>query len=445
MLTDEGEAVAADIGDDAIFITHDVTSEEAWSEVVERTVADLGGLDVLVNNAGIVEFAPMTETSADSFRRTFEVNQLGVFLGMKAVVPAMAEGGGSIINISSVDGLFGTQMAVSYSGTKFAVRGMTKTAALELGPIGIRVNSVHPGIIDTPMLNTDEAQGALSHAAAAGAARAGGRPLRGRDPGRLPRLRRELVLHRVRVHRRRGLDRRPLHGPPRALNTKTQLVCLWCGPIALLIFMVGFWFVAGLVPPPSPADSAREVQDLYRDNTDQIRIGLVLSMIGGGLTAPFVAAISTQMKRVEGTYSPLTYAQLGTGMLGVLLFLFPLAVMQVAAFRPDRDPEMIQLAQDIAWIPFIGAYPAVWIQAIVVGICAFKDEKEIVFPRWAGYFSLWVALGFMGSSLLYFFKTGPFAWNGIFAFWLPLSVFGAWIIVFFVILRAAILRQAAEG
>src|SRR5262245_23644854 len=106
VLSDEGKAVADDLGESAIFIEHDVTSEEAWQKAVEETVAAFGGLNALVNNAGIVEFAPMTETSADSFRRTFEVNQLGVFLGMKAVVPSMAEGGGSIINISSVDGLF---------------------------------------------------------------------------------------------------------------------------------------------------------------------------------------------------------------------------------------------------------------------------------------------------------------------------------------------------
>jgi hypothetical protein len=229
------------------------------------------------------------------------------------------------------------------------------------------------------------------------------------------------------------------------VNTRNQLICLWCGPVALGIFLVGFWFVAGFVPPPSPNDTALEVQRIYQDDTDAIRIGLILSMIGGGLTAPFVAAISTQMSRVEGTYKPLTYTQLGTGMLGVLLFILPIAVMQVAAFRPDRDPQEIQTLQDLAWIPFIGAYPAVWIQAIAVGLCAFSDTEGKVFPRWSGYFSLWVALGFMGSSLLYFFKTGPFAWNGVFAFWLPLSVFGAWFVVFFVILRQAILRQAAEG
>src|SRR5262245_6208466 len=157
VLTKECEAVAQELGDAAIFIPLDVSSEEAWHSAVETAVAQLGRLDILINNAGIASFAPITETSADEYRRTVEVNQVGVFLGMKAVVPAMSSnGGGSIINISSIDGLIGTQGAIAYSATKFAVRGMTKTAALELGPLGIRVNSVHPGIIETPMVEATE-------------------------------------------------------------------------------------------------------------------------------------------------------------------------------------------------------------------------------------------------------------------------------------------------
>ena len=162
VLTEEGEAVAADIGDDAIFLTHDVTSEEAWSEAVERTVADLGGLDVLVNNAGIVEFAPMTETSADSFRRTFEVNQLGVFLGMKAVVPAMAErrrlDHQHLLRRRALRDADGRQLL----GHQVRGSGDDEDGGARARTDGIRVNSVHPGIIDTPMLHTDEAQGALS-------------------------------------------------------------------------------------------------------------------------------------------------------------------------------------------------------------------------------------------------------------------------------------------
>jgi 3alpha(or 20beta)-hydroxysteroid dehydrogenase len=163
VLTDQGEAVAKELGDSATFIPLDVTSEDEWASAVETAVSELGGLDVLVNNAGIATFAPITETTAEAYRRTIDVNQVGVFLGMKAVVAAMSgNGGGSIINISSIDGLIGTQGAIAYSAAKFAVRGMTKTAALELGVLGIRVNSVHPGIIETPMVEAGELKALIS-------------------------------------------------------------------------------------------------------------------------------------------------------------------------------------------------------------------------------------------------------------------------------------------
>jgi hypothetical protein len=229
------------------------------------------------------------------------------------------------------------------------------------------------------------------------------------------------------------------------MSTRTQMLCLWCGPAALLVFLVGFWFVAGLVPPPTPHDSAQEIQNLYQDDTDAIRIGLVLGMIGAGLTGPWVAAISTQMKRVEGEFTPLSYTQLGTGMLGVLILMLPMLVMQVDAFRPDRSPDTMLMINDLAWIPFIGIYPAAVIQNVSIGLCAFGDTEGRVFPRWIGYFNIWIALLFFGGTLIYFFKSGPFAWNGIFAFWLPLTLFALWIGVMFVILRRAIQAQAAES
>jgi 3alpha(or 20beta)-hydroxysteroid dehydrogenase len=153
VLTDEGEALAADLGADVIFEHHDVADEAHWAAVVKRAESVFGGIDVLVNNAGIARMAPLVDMSTDDYLDVIKVNQVGVFFGMRAVAPVMQRrGGGSIVNISSVDGMAGMANVIGYVASKFAVRGMTKTAAVELGPLGIRVNSVHPGGVDTPMI-----------------------------------------------------------------------------------------------------------------------------------------------------------------------------------------------------------------------------------------------------------------------------------------------------
>lgn len=149
--TDKGDKLAKELGDNALFIKHDVTNEDDWDSVVKQTKETFGGIDVLVNNAGITMAKSLLDTSLEDYRRILEINQVSVFLGIKAVAPTMKEAKkGSIINISSINGLVGG--AIGYTDSKFAVRGMSKAAALELAPHGIRVNSVHPGVIATPMI-----------------------------------------------------------------------------------------------------------------------------------------------------------------------------------------------------------------------------------------------------------------------------------------------------
>ena len=153
-----GEALAADLraehGDErAWFVVLDVSSEADWGRAMAEVTARHGGLDVAVNNAGIVVHAPLEACSLEDYRRSVDVNQVGTFLGMKAVIgPMRARGGGSIVNTSSVRGLVGATDLMAYTATKFAITGMTKAAALELGPDGIRVNSVHPGAIGTRLV-----------------------------------------------------------------------------------------------------------------------------------------------------------------------------------------------------------------------------------------------------------------------------------------------------
>jgi 3alpha(or 20beta)-hydroxysteroid dehydrogenase len=155
VLSNEGRAVAAALGPEvARFVDLDVTDPVAWSAAVAATVDAFGALDVLVNNAGIVRSGAIESVAVDDFMEAVAVNQLGCFLGMQAVIPTMkAARRGSIVNVSSIAGLQGVAGAVPYVATKWAIRGMTKTAAIELGHDGIRVNSVHPGVIDTLMTN----------------------------------------------------------------------------------------------------------------------------------------------------------------------------------------------------------------------------------------------------------------------------------------------------
>jgi 3alpha(or 20beta)-hydroxysteroid dehydrogenase len=157
VLDDEGKATADSLGDAVTYLHHDVTQEDEWASVVDRIVADEGSIDVLVNNAGIFRTVALFETTVDDWQRMLDINQTGVFLGLRAAGQVMrSQGSGSIINISSIAGLGGSAVAFAYGATKWAVRGMTKSAALELAPSGVRVNSVHPGIIETAMLDEFE-------------------------------------------------------------------------------------------------------------------------------------------------------------------------------------------------------------------------------------------------------------------------------------------------
>jgi 3alpha(or 20beta)-hydroxysteroid dehydrogenase len=152
VLADQGKALADELGDGVRFIELDVTDEHAWDRAVGAVLDAFGAVDVLVNNAGIANAAPIEHFTLEKWNAVIGVNLTGTFLGCRAVVPAMkAAGRGSIVNISSVEGLRGSVRLHGYTASKFAVRGLSKSLAVELGPDGIRVNSIHPGFIVTDM------------------------------------------------------------------------------------------------------------------------------------------------------------------------------------------------------------------------------------------------------------------------------------------------------
>jgi 3alpha(or 20beta)-hydroxysteroid dehydrogenase len=152
VLDDDGKRLADELGERAAYAHLDVRDAEQWAAAVERARTEFGKLDGLVNNAGILGIGTVADGPVETFREQIEVNQIGVLLGLQAVVSALREaGGGSIVNVSSIDGLIGFKYLSGYCATKSAVLALSKTAAMELGQHGIRVNAVCPGVIETSM------------------------------------------------------------------------------------------------------------------------------------------------------------------------------------------------------------------------------------------------------------------------------------------------------
>ncbi len=226
------------------------------------------------------------------------------------------------------------------------------------------------------------------------------------------------------------------------MNPGVQRLCVWAGVAFTVLFAIGFWPVAGFMPPPSPSLSAEQLAALFAQHGTRIRIGLQLCMVAAALFFPFTAAMSIQIKRIEGNYSPLAYTQLAAGTGSTLVFLFPVMNLQAAAYRIDRAPQTIQAISDMAWIPFVGLLCVPMVQNICLALAIFTDAGERpVFPRWAGYFNIWVGASYIPAVLLVFVHSGPEAWNGILVWYLGAAAFFSWILVMAVLLLRAIRRQ----
>jgi hypothetical protein len=214
------------------------------------------------------------------------------------------------------------------------------------------------------------------------------------------------------------------------MNRRIQLVCAWCGPVFLLLFGIGLVPLAGFVPPPAANDTPQQVVRLYTEHHVRVQAGLSLMLFSTAFVAPWVAVLCTQLKRirVEGIMT-LVYGQLIAGGAFLFVAIVPVMAMITASFRPERNPEITQALNDLAWIPFIMVFTTLMAQMVIVAVAVLLDPDEAVFPRWIGYLSAWAAVLLMPAVLIPFFKNGPFAWHGIFQFWLAATLFFGWFAV----------------
>jgi hypothetical protein len=220
-----------------------------------------------------------------------------------------------------------------------------------------------------------------------------------------------------------------------------QMLCLWSGPTFVLLFGAGFWGFSGFLPVPAASLDAQAVAALYRGHATQIGIGQVLVLLAAGLQVPWAALISAQMRKIPGCATELVESQFFAGASDSVWFMLPALLFMITAFRPERDPQLTQTLNDMAWLLLVAPVSAAMVQAGALGLAILGDASaRPVFPRWAGYYNLTAAVIYAPGALAPFFKTGPFAWGGLFAFWLPAAEFFGWFVVMFFLLRTAMKR-----
>lgn len=230
----------------------------------------------------------------------------------------------------------------------------------------------------------------------------------------------------------------------RQMSRRTQLTCAYMA-VPLLLLLCGFPY-SGLLVPPNPAAGAAEVARMYRENLSDIRLGLAVASVGFILFFPFACAIIAQSRRIEGT-PVLAYTQTAAVGASAVIFLVPWTCWLTAAFRPERDIELILLLSDFGWMFFVyaGFIPfCAW--NFFLGLAILSDtRRKPVFPRWSGYFSIWLAILFLCDVCVPFFKDGPFSWRGAMPYWFPFAVFAIWVVVMMVLTAKAINAESEEN
>jgi hypothetical protein len=226
-----------------------------------------------------------------------------------------------------------------------------------------------------------------------------------------------------------------------------QRLCVWGGITFAPVFLVGFALVAGFVPPPAPGMSADAVARMFAEERGRIRTGIWIACAAAPFLAFFVAALTHQIRRIAGSDSPLATAQLIAGSCLILEFLFPQLVWQTAAYRSGRSPEIIQMLNDLAWLPFVGIVGTAMIQMAIIAVVVFGDHRpQPLLPRWCAYLNIWTALGVAPGSFVVFVHSGLLAWNGILAWWVLCVSFFVWMVAMtWLMLRASRIVERTQA
>ncbi|ORB29676.1 hypothetical protein [Mycolicibacterium parafortuitum] len=232
---------------------------------------------------------------------------------------------------------------------------------------------------------------------------------------------------------------------PRTANIKTQLIALWTAPVFGVVLLIAFVAFPGFLPPMSPQMSADEVAGFYADNTAMIRFSMITYNLCAIMLLPFFMVIVVQMKRMATQSHALAYCYLTAAVSGATLFALADIFYLVAAFRPDRNPELLLLLNDLAWITLVAPVGMLVAQNLLLGLAVYLDTgSNPVFPRWVGHFAVLTGIAMAPAAAAAVFRTGPLAWDGEISFWLRFVAFAVFVAVMFVVLRTTLHRQAVQ-